>query len=191
MGLDENEIDITTYKDESDIVEDIKLVGTSDDNNPIISMTINTFIPESPDSTKGQKIKVNVTSEWKIVVEKKMKQYSVKEIVDIKSDTKLGDEIVYSLKSIFRGTAIDLMNKLYRPYMRLHQSDEQHIEKLIKYRHDNSVILKNLLPEIEDPFFKKTKQPTEKVKPSVDNKTSEEPSKPSMWTSTSSWASQQ
>ena len=62
MGINEEDINLDSYKEEIKIIKDIEHVGTSEEGNPIIAITVNSFIGKTG-SPEGQKIEIKVTTE--------------------------------------------------------------------------------------------------------------------------------
>jgi hypothetical protein len=105
MGINESEIDLNTYKEETPILQDIKREGTSGEGNPIISMVVNTYIPYNDDVNgdykSGQSVKIKVVTEWKVYhtthYRTPRETFSIKKCLDVTSDVNLTDNVIGSI----------------------------------------------------------------------------------------------
>jgi hypothetical protein len=209
MGINEDRVDLNTYNDETSIIEDIKRVGTTNDGNPITSMMLNTFIPNVGSETEGNKVKIEIIIEWKPNDATKFKsyrngkrvyEYRVKSIVDIKSDVELDRELLNTIRRVFvnHPTPYDLVNRIYMPY---HQKfGNVNFDSIYNNVKKDKEELEDVLsgephqqaePEVQDAPEKETKKILARKfdeKPQVDVAPEKETNK--LWTSTSSWASE-
>jgi len=206
MGLNEAEVDLNTYKEETPILQDIKREGTSGEGNPIISMVVNTFIPYNGgdvngDYKSGQSVKIKVVTEWKVYhtthYRTPRETFSLKKCLDVTSDVNLTDNVIGSIKHIFREhtRSGELLDKIYGPYFYEHiKSSGVHTEygnKIIDNIKQNKETLERLLLS-DEPSQEEIPQDKPLSNPTTDNDTpTEEPkNNNSMWNSTSSWASE-
>lgn len=206
MGLNEAEVDLNTYKEETPILQDMKREGTSGEGNPIISMVVNTFIPYNGgdvngDYKSGQSVKIKVVTEWKVYhtthYRTPRETFSLKKCLDVTSDVNLTDNVIGSIKHIFREhtRSGELLDKIYGPYFYEHiKSSGVHTEygnKIIDNIKQNKETLERLLLS-DEPSQEEIPQDKPLSNPTTDNDTpTEEPkNNNSMWNSTSSWASE-
>ena len=205
MGLNEEPVDLNTYNDETSIIEDIKRVGTTNDGNLITSMKLNTFIPNVGSENEGNKVKIEIIIEWEPTAgtkaklyrrNKRLHEYTAKSIVDIKSDVELDKELLNTIQRVFvdRPTPYDLVSRFYMPYSQ--KFDSVNFDSIFKNAKKDQEELEAVLsgephqqaePEVQDA----PQKPIENKPSQIDNKP-ETPKKGgnSMWTSTTSWASE-
>jgi hypothetical protein len=152
MGINESEIDLNNYKEETPILEDIKLIGTSDEGNPLVSMVINTYIPNvAGDYNSGQSAKIKVVTEWNVRQKSHYRvmrtHFSIKKCLDVTSDVNLRNEVISGIKFIFREhTKLeDLLNTIYQPYFLKFRHDREYGEKIIDNLKKDKNTLENLL----------------------------------------------
>jgi hypothetical protein len=165
MGINESEIDLNTYKEETPILQDIKREGTSGEGNPIISMVINTYIPYNDDVNgdykSGQSVKIKVVTEWKVYhtthYRTPRETFSIKKCLDVTSDVNLTDNVIGSIKHIFREhtRSGELLDKIYGPYFYEHIKSSgvhtEHGNKIIDNIKQNKETLERLLLSNETP----------------------------------------
>jgi hypothetical protein len=165
MGINESEIDLNTYKEETPILQDIKREGTSGEGNPIISMVVNTYIPYNDDVNgdykSGQSVKIKVVTEWKVYhtthYRTPRETFSIKKCLDVTSDVNLTDNVIGSIIHIFREhtRSGELLDKIYGPYFYEHiKSSGVHTEygnKIIDNIKQNKETLERLLLSNETP----------------------------------------
>jgi hypothetical protein len=207
MGLNEGEVNLNTYKEETPILEDIKRIGTSNDGKPLISMVVNTFVPNEGSDDEGQSVKIKVTTEWNVHEKTHYgipkTSFSINKFVNIDSNVPLSDDVVRSIKIIFREhTGLkDLLNILYRAYFLKFQNDNGNIR--YKYREKILDNLKRDMKMVEHALLSDESYQEEipqEMEPKVDDTTKENPSvgnipkepikDKSYWTSNNSWASE-
>jgi hypothetical protein len=205
MGLNEEPVDLNTYNDETSIIEDIKRVGTTNDGNPITSMKLNTFIPNVGSENEGNKVKIEIIIGWEPNGATKFKsyrngkrvyEYRVNYIVDIKSDVELDKELLNTIRIIFvnHPTPYDLVSKIYAPYRQ--KFDKVNFNKIYDNAKKDEQELEDVLSaeahqQVEPKVQDAPQKPIENKPPQIDNKP-ETPKKGGngMWTSTTSWASE-
>lgn len=165
MGINESEIDLNTYKEEAPILQDIKREGTSGEGNPIISMVVNTYIPYNDDVNgdykSGQSVKIKVVTEWKVFhtthYRTPRESFSLKKCLDVTSDVNLTDNVIGSIKHIFRENqkSWKLINEIYHPYFYEHIKSSglqtKYGDKIIDNIKQNIETLERLLLSDETP----------------------------------------
>ena len=160
MGINESEIDLNTYKEETPILQDIKREGTSGEGYPIISMVVNTYIPyDNGDNKSGQSVKIKVITEWKVNntthYRTPRESFFLKKCLDVTSDVNLTDNVIDSVKHIFRENqkSSDLLNRIYGPYFTQHVKswNTEYGDKIVNNMKQNQETLEWLLLSDETP----------------------------------------
>ena len=181
MGINESEIDLNTYKEEAPILQDIKREGTSGEGNPIISMVINTYIPYNDDVNgdykSGQSVKIKVVTEWKVFhtthYRTPRESFFLKKCLDVTSDVNLTDNVIGSIKHIFRENqkSGDLIKEIYRPYFMEHIKSSgiqtKYGDKIIDNIKQNKETLERLLLSDET-----SQEEIQQDNPTIDNNVS-------------------
>lgn len=197
MGLNEERVDLNDYKDESSIIEDIKLVSAAEDGSRITSMKINTFIPTPNSEVEGNKVKIEFILKWEkynywsMEKGRRVDEYKLKSIVEIKSDVELDEKLNKTLVALFSGhpTPRDLVGRLYTPYSSKFSKNTTDFDKIYnnvkKDREELERVLSGEVSQEAEPEM----QDAPMVEPEVSSETPQEkPSKGNnMWSSTSSW----
>lgn len=127
MNLNEDRVNLTNYTDESNIIQDVKRIGGRKEGHPVTSMKINTFLPDANSNEQGQKVVIEVILEWEPTEGTKyghfrngkpVKEYTVKSILDVKSNIELDRQVISYLEKIFvpRSSPYDIVSKIYQPY---------------------------------------------------------------------------
>ena len=188
MGINEEDVNLDSYKEDTKIIKNVEYVGTSEEGNPIIDITVNSFIGQHG-NPEGQKIEIKVTTEWKKTKKSFRHSFminSIKNVVTNNENVK-GSDILNNthLSFIFmKFNTIDEVGKgLYEPYLKLHGNDKEYREKIYRNMSSDEKLIMDVLSSGE----------SQNVEPTVDDTQIEEPKindiKPSNspWSSTSSW----
>lgn len=184
MGLNEDRINLDDYKDDSSIIEDIKRVGTTDDGYPIISMKLNTFIPNADSLREGNSVKIEIILEWEVELNKETRDshgFRLRKVSSIITDVGLGEIFMKYLREKFANqpTPKKLVQNIYGPYLINSTSKgSEHLHKVFDNAYkDTDILMKVLLGD-----------ETEKIDLNIDNEPSQEkpPKGSGRWTSTSS-----
>jgi hypothetical protein len=193
MGLNEEDINLNDYKSESNIIENIERVGTSEEGNPIIAITMNSFLPKVIGNPKGQKFEVTVTAEWEQYGKILKSTYIIKSVNNVSTNVESIDaNNLYKssfLPFIFlkSNSVEDVIAGIYKPYMQLHNDDKDYKEKIYRNMNNDERRLKSVLSGEELPNIEPTVDDTSKEEPPIDVKKT---NNDSMWSSTNSWASE-
>ena len=196
MGLNEERVDLNTYKDESSIIEDVKLVSTTEDGNHVTSMKVNTFIPTPGSESEGDKVKIELILVWEpndstkfksYRNNKRISEYRMKSVVDIKSEVELDEQLMFTLRQILSGhpTPYDLVGRIYAPYTQKYTKPGD-FDKI----HDNFKKDKEELENVLSGHVSQQVEPEVQNEPEITSEPEKEIKKNDMWTSTSSWASE-
>lgn len=185
MGINEEDINLDSYKEEIKIIKDIEHVGTSEEGNPIIAITVNSFIGKTG-SPEGQKIEIKVTTEWEKRDKLSRHPFMIKSIKDVVTNNEniTGEDVLNNtyLRLIFMkyNNVNDVANGLYEPYLKLHSNDKEYREKIYHNKNIDEKLIMNTLLGNES----QNVDDTPKEEPTIDN------NKTGMWSSTSSWSSE-
>jgi hypothetical protein len=185
MGINEANVNLDDYKDESSIIEDIKRVGTTDDGYPITSMKLNTFVPNADSQTEGNSVKIEVILEWESDTSTKyVDGFKLKNVSGVIADVGLGEKSMKKLRSMFSGhpTPKDLVGSIYGPFL-INSSGKgfDYTDKILDNMLKDTKILVNVL----------TGEQTQQAEPEIQDAPEVAPEreidKSDTWTSNSSW----
>ena len=192
MGINEEDINLNSYKEDSNIIKNVERVGTSDEGNPIVAVTINSFMGQERGNPEGQMVEIKITLEF----EKRRgifgRSFSIKSVKNIVTDNEtITGKYIFSnifFKYIFfPHTSVDeMVHNIYKPYYELHSNDKEYRNKIY---HNISSDVKLIMDVLMDETPDKTPEETPMIEPEVSNEPPQEnPSKGGGgWSSTSSW----
>ena len=204
MGLNEEPVDLDTYNSNEDIIKSMKIVERLPNGNVLINMKLSIFIPTV--KSQGLKHTLTITNEW----DSSMRIVSSKDLflIDAEPDDKdimmAWYVIRYKLthETFRKGLSVeDLMHNLYAPYRSFNKDRRDSVEyEVFKHTERENIkaqkrSVRKLERLIQSPINTKVKQPTN-VQPDVSVDNVQEPvddtqqKNNSLWTSTSSWASE-
>ena len=191
MGLNEEDLNLDTYKEDSNIIKNVERVGVSEEGNPIIAITLSSFIGEHG-NPEGQKVEIKITLEFEKTRGIFGRSFSIKSVKNIVTDheTITGKYIFndISFKYIFfPHTSVDeMVHNIYKPYYKLHSNDKEYRNKIY---HNISSDVKLIMDVLMDETPDKTPEETPMIEPEVSNEPPQEkPLKDNGgWSSTSSW----
>jgi hypothetical protein len=187
MGINEEDLNLDTYKEDSNIIKNVERVGVSEGGNPIIAITISSFIGERG-NPEGQKIEIKITLEFEKRLGSFGRSFGIKSVKNIVTDheTITGKYIFndISFKYIFLPhTSVDeMVRNIYKPYYKLHSNDKEYRDKIYTNMSSDEKLIVDVLTG-------ETPEETPMIEPEVSNEPPQE--KPlkgnSGWSSTSSW----
>jgi hypothetical protein len=195
MGLNEEDVNLNSYKEESNIIGNIERVGTSENGNPIIAITMNSFLPNKDSKSEGQKIEIKVTAEWEQYGRILKQTYVIKSVNNVSTNVESIDpNNIYKSSFLWfifmkNNSVEDVVGGIYKPYLELHNNDKDYKEKIYRNMNNDERRLKNVLSGESSQQVEPEIQDTPIIEPEVSNEPPQE--KPlksnSPWTSTSSW----
>jgi hypothetical protein len=188
MGINEEDINLDTYKEDSNIIKNVERVGVSDEGNPIISITLNSFMGQERGNPEGQKVEIKITLEFEKRLGSFGRSFGIKSVKNIVTDheTITGKDLFnnISFKYIFLPhTSVDeMVQNIYKPYFKLHSNDKEYRDKIYTNMSSDEKLIVDVLTG-------ETPKETPMIEPEVSNEPPQE--KPSKgnggWSSTSSW----
>jgi hypothetical protein len=188
MGLNEEDVNLDTYKEDSNIIKNVERVGVSDEGNPIVAITLNSFMGQERGNPEGQKIEIKITLEFEKRPGSFGRSFSIKSVKNIVTDHEtitgkyIFNDILFKY-IFFPHTYVDeMVRNIYKPYLKLHSNDKEYSDKIYTNMSSDEKLIVDVLTG-------ETPEETPMIEPEVSNEPPQEKTLKGNggWSSTSSW----